>query len=80
MKGPYLDPLNAQTEYAPALLNVFRFLLESPDYIERLKRHYAMFREAVDNAHRGRDRSASNRTENRRKRLRDPRRRRHGRS
>ena len=26
MKGPYLDPLNPQTKYSPALLNLFRFL------------------------------------------------------
>src|SRR2546426_1807799 len=38
MKGPYLDPLNPQTTYSSALLNLFRFLLQSPDYVQRLKR------------------------------------------
>lgn len=47
-KGPYLDPLNPQTPYSPALLDLFRWLLESPDYVARLKRHYKMFRESVD--------------------------------
>lgn len=47
MKGPYLDPLNPQTEYSPALLELFRRVLQSPDYVERLKRHYRMFRESV---------------------------------
>ena len=75
MKGPYLDPLNPQTEYSSALLNLFRFLIQSPDYVERLKRHYQMFRDSVQQ---GSGRQASlerKRVENRRKRLRDPRRR-----
>lgn len=48
MKGPYLDPFNPQTKYSPALLNVFRLILQAPDYEERLKRHYQMFRKTVD--------------------------------
>jgi len=48
LKGPYLDPLNPQTKYSPALLNLFRFLLTSPDYVERFKRHYQMFRDSVE--------------------------------
>ena len=80
MKGPYLDPLNPQTKYSSALLNLFRFLLQSPEYVERLQRHYQMFRESVD---RGENRSNSqetNRIENRRKHHRDlKRRRRHSR-
>jgi hypothetical protein len=75
-KGPYLDPLNPQSRYSPALLDLFRFILESPDYVERLKRHYQMFRESVDRGHGRRNSLESNRTENRRKRLRDPKRRR----
>jgi hypothetical protein len=72
MKGPYLDPLNPQTKYSSALLNLFRFLLQSPDYVERLKRHYQMFRESIDTAHGRRDGQETNRVQNRRKRLRDP--------
>ena len=75
MKGPYLDLLNTQTEFSPALLQLFQTLLDSPDYVERLKRHYAMFRESVDREHGARMARESQRVENRRKRLRDPRRR-----
>jgi hypothetical protein len=71
IKGPYLDPLNPQTKYSPALLNLFRFLIQSPDYVAHLQRHYQMFRQSVD---RGDDPSYSQKTnhnENRRKPLRD---------
>ena|ERR1017187_2538452 len=77
VKGPYLDPLNPQTKYSAALLNLFRFLLQSPDYVERLKRHYQMFRDSVEKGHGRQDGLEINRIENRRKRLRDPKRRRH---
>jgi hypothetical protein len=76
VKGPYLDPLNPQSKYSTALLNLFQFLIQSPDYVERLKRHYQMFRESVEQAAGQRTRLDTNRIENRRKRLRDPRRRR----
>ena len=56
-KGPFLDPLNPQTPYSPALLHLFRFLLQSPDYAQRIQTHYRIFREtvgdpAVNSAHR----------------------------
>ncbi len=47
-QGPFLDPLAAQTPYAPALLELFQWLLQSPDYIERLKIHYRLFRASVE--------------------------------
>jgi len=47
-KGPYLGPLNPRTSYSPALLNLFRFLIQSPEHGARLQRHYQMFRESVD--------------------------------
>ena len=75
IKGPYLDPLNPQTKYSSALLNLFRFLLQSPDYVERLKRHYQMFRDSVEQGHGRQDRLETSRLEDRRKRLRDPKRR-----
>lgn len=47
-KGPFLDPLNRQTQYAPALLRLFEeYLLPDSAYIKRLKRHYEMFKQAV---------------------------------
>ena len=76
MKEPYLDPLNPQTNYSTALLNLFRFLVQSPDYVERLQCHYRMFRAAVDDDHGRHNHDEANRLENRRKRLRDPNRRR----
>jgi hypothetical protein len=60
------------------LLDLFRIVLQSPDYVERLKRHYRMFRDSLELEQRdGRPRSPkTNRPENKRRRLRDPRRRR----
>jgi hypothetical protein len=75
IKGPYLDPLNPQTKYSRALLNLFRFLLQSPDYVERLKRHYQMFRDSVEKERGQQDRFETNRIESSRKRPRDPKRR-----
>src|SRR5215813_4350966 len=67
LKGPYLDPLNPQTKYSAALLNLFRFLLQSPDYVERLKRHYQMFRESVEKGCGRHDHLETNRIADRRK-------------
>ena len=52
-EGPYLDPLNLQTKYSAVLLNLFRFLLQLPDYVQRLQRHYPMFRDSVEPSDRG---------------------------
>jgi len=52
LQGPDLNSLSPQSKYAPALLRMFRtVLLKDPKYIERLKRHYAMFRKAVEQDH-----------------------------
>lgn len=49
MKGPVLAPLNEQSALAPALLELTKSgLLTSPEYIERIKRHYTLFRKTVD--------------------------------
>jgi len=52
--GPFLDPLNPQSQYSHALLDLFRRVLESPEYLERLKRHYRLFRDSVEKRSRGR--------------------------
>jgi hypothetical protein len=40
-----LDPLNAQSEYADHLLDMFReMMMTDPDYVARLGRHYEMFK------------------------------------
>lgn len=80
IKGPYLDPLNPQTKYSSALLNLFRFLVQSPEYVARLQRHYQMFRESVDGSDNRSNSQDTNRSENRPKHLCDlKRRRRHSR-
>jgi len=49
LMGPVLNLASPQSELAPALLKLFqRVLLQDSCYIERVKRHYAMFRETVD--------------------------------
>ncbi len=43
-KGPYLDPFNPQSAYADALLRMFEYVLTDRAYVERLERHYRMFK------------------------------------
>ena len=38
--GPMLDPLNPQSEYAPALLRLVTEILADPAYVARLEAHY----------------------------------------
>ncbi len=76
MQGPYLDPFNPQTKYSPALLNLFRVLVKSPEYVTRLQQHYRMFRESVDRGDNRGSTQGTNLIEKRRKHLRDLKRRR----
>ena len=56
MKGPALALMNEQSALAPALLELAKaVLLSSPEYVERVKRHYTLFREKIE----GRKREAS---------------------
>jgi hypothetical protein len=49
LMGPVLNIMSPQSDLAPALLKVFQeLLLPDTAYIERIKRHYAMFRATVD--------------------------------
>jgi hypothetical protein len=49
LRGPILDIGSPQSRYAPMLLRLIDdVLLADPAYIERLKRHYQMVRDAVD--------------------------------
>lgn len=43
-KGPSLDPINAQSQFAPALLKLFRIVLQGAEYAQRLERHYRLFK------------------------------------
>ena len=46
IRNASLDPLNAQSTYAPSLLRLFQtVVLQDKAYIERLGRHYKMFKE-----------------------------------
>ncbi len=49
LKGPALNTTSPQTELAPALLREVRRVLQDKHYVDRLKRHYRMFKETVDN-------------------------------
>ncbi|MCI5211984.1 MAG: hypothetical protein D3910_25115 [Candidatus Electrothrix sp. ATG2] len=49
LMGPALNSASPQSDLAPALLRVFQeVLLPDTAYVERVKRHYAMFRKTVD--------------------------------
>jgi hypothetical protein len=49
LKGPILNWGSSATELAPALLALVRnVLLKDAEYVERIKRHYTMFREKID--------------------------------
>ena len=49
MTGLNLNSASQQSEIAPAVLEMVRWLLTDPAYMARIKRHYRMFRDAVDN-------------------------------
>jgi len=49
LKGPVLNEGNPQSSLAPALLKLFQeVLLKDTEYLERIKRHYNMFRARID--------------------------------
>jgi len=49
LMGPVLNLASPQSNLAPAVLKLFEgVLLKDNAYIERVKRHYVMFRETVD--------------------------------
>ncbi len=47
-RGAYLDPLNPQTEYANFFLGFVETALEDKAYVERLKRHYQLFKQSIE--------------------------------
>jgi hypothetical protein len=51
MMGLGLNSASPQSEIAPALLAPIRDLLLDPAYVQRLKRHYQIFKEKVDPKH-----------------------------
>lgn len=49
MKGPCLNLASPQSDLAPAILDLTKnVLLNDPAFVERIKRHYAMFRKKVE--------------------------------
>jgi hypothetical protein len=51
MVGLGLNSASPQSEIAPALLAPIREVLQDPDYVARLKRHYQIFKEKIDPKH-----------------------------
>lgn len=48
MAGPYLDPLNSQSEYAETLFDLVSDMLASDaDYVKRLQAHYRQVKDAL---------------------------------
>jgi len=49
LKGPVLNQMSLQSKIAPKILKmVIEIILQDTEYIERVKRHYGMFREIVE--------------------------------
>lgn len=49
LKGPVLNLASPQSKMAPAILKLFQnMLIQDKVYVERVKRHYVMFREKVE--------------------------------
>ena len=46
-KGPCLNLMSPQSDLAPALLRAVQDVLEDASYVASLKRHYAMFKQAL---------------------------------
>jgi hypothetical protein len=49
LQGPVLNLASPQSKQAPAILELIEtVVLQDRAYIERVKRHYALFREKID--------------------------------
>lgn len=47
LQGPTLNKASPQTDLAPALLNQVETVLNDEDYVDRIKRHYRMFKDSI---------------------------------
>lgn len=57
LKGPVLNLASPQSKLAPAILEIVKnVVLKDKHYIERLKTHYEIFREVIDNKGKARTR------------------------
>lgn len=50
MPGPFLDPLNKQSEYSDIFLSLFEQFIKEPTYISRIKGHYKQVKAALKNS------------------------------
>lgn len=48
LKGPALNTGSPQSKYASALLEEVESVLEDDDYVNRIERHYWMFKDAIE--------------------------------
>ena len=48
LKGPVLNLAGPQSKLAPALLKQIKVVLQDKNYIERLKRHYNLFKDEIE--------------------------------
>jgi hypothetical protein len=48
MQGPELNVGSPQTSLAPALLELVREILQDETYVDRIKQHYRIFKEAIN--------------------------------
>lgn len=46
-QGPALDPLNPQSIFAPAFLELFHHVIQDPTYVARLQQHYRLFKSGL---------------------------------
>ena len=54
LRGPVLNKLSPQSSLAPAILETVRdVILQDEAYVERLKRHYRLFRDHIERNPRG---------------------------
>lgn len=53
-QGIVLEPFGPQSPYANELLEIVKAILEDEDYVDRLRRHYTMFKDAVAAGHEAR--------------------------
>jgi len=67
--GASISQNSCHAPYSPSLLNLFRFLIQSPDYVARLRRHYLIFRESIDAEHGHSRNQETDRIDNKQKRL-----------
>ena len=52
MHGAHLNPMSPQSEIAQSVLDMIdTIVLSDKDYVDRLKRHYKLFRAKVDNSY-----------------------------